>query len=251
MVYFFTSNGTHILDSFINPSTDVVVDPPALLYMGHHKEENEEMLQHGRPSDIWFHVDDLSSAHVYLEVNEKWLLKEPAEHDSTNKQKGQKHQFPVIDLIPENLLNDCCQLVKYNSIEGNKRTDVSVIYTPFTNLLKLPVHAPGQVSYKSERDCRYCKVEKRQNEIIRRLERTCREEKAFDWRADEKKRDDAEKEARRRAYEAEKAAEKKRRLEVEARKSAESYESVMRPEKMTLNKFDGPVDIRKYEEDFF
>lgn len=43
-----------------------------------------------------FHVDDLSSAHVYLRLPEG----------------------KTIDDIPEDTLEDCCQLVKQNSIQG-------------------------------------------------------------------------------------------------------------------------------------
>jgi predicted ribosome quality control (RQC) complex YloA/Tae2 family protein len=43
-----------------------VVDPPMVIYMGADKYENEELLKWGFPEDVWFHVDDLSSAHVYL-----------------------------------------------------------------------------------------------------------------------------------------------------------------------------------------
>jgi len=80
MVFYFTSN---------------VVDPPAKLYMGKDKEENEVLIRWGWPEDVWFHVDKLSSAHVYLRLEE-----------------GQ-----TIDDISEDLLQECCQLVKANSIE--------------------------------------------------------------------------------------------------------------------------------------
>ena len=34
--------------------------------MGKDKYENEDLIKYGLPEDVWFHVDDLSSAHVYL-----------------------------------------------------------------------------------------------------------------------------------------------------------------------------------------
>lgn len=40
------------------------------IYMGKDKFENEELIKYGWDEDIWFHVDDLSSAHVYLRLNE-------------------------------------------------------------------------------------------------------------------------------------------------------------------------------------
>jgi hypothetical protein len=57
---------------------------------------DEELIRYGYDEDIWFHVDKYSSAHVYLRL-----------------QPG-----ITIDSIPKALLDDCCQLVKANSIEG-------------------------------------------------------------------------------------------------------------------------------------
>ncbi|RLN66767.1 hypothetical protein BBJ29_000055 [Phytophthora kernoviae] len=36
--------------------------------MGKDKFENEDLIRYGFLEDIWFHVDDLSSAHVYLRL---------------------------------------------------------------------------------------------------------------------------------------------------------------------------------------
>ena len=38
------------------------------IYMGKDKFENEDLIKWGWPEDVWFHVDDLSSAHVYLRM---------------------------------------------------------------------------------------------------------------------------------------------------------------------------------------
>ena len=46
-------------------------DPSIIIYMGKDKYENEELIKWAWPDkDIWFHVDDLSSAHVYLRAND-------------------------------------------------------------------------------------------------------------------------------------------------------------------------------------
>lgn len=37
-----------------------------LIYMGRDKHENEDLIRYGLSTDVWFHVDDMSSAHVYL-----------------------------------------------------------------------------------------------------------------------------------------------------------------------------------------
>ncbi|CAN0564724.1 unnamed protein product, partial [Ectocarpus sp. 12 AP-2014] len=51
MVFYFTSSDGH------------------MLYMGKDKYENEDLIRYGFPEDVWFHVDNLSSAHVYLRMN--------------------------------------------------------------------------------------------------------------------------------------------------------------------------------------
>jgi hypothetical protein len=38
----------------------------AVIYMGKDKTENEELIKYSFPKDVWFHVESLSSAHVYL-----------------------------------------------------------------------------------------------------------------------------------------------------------------------------------------
>jgi hypothetical protein len=49
------------------------------------------------------------------------------------------------------LLTDCAQLTKANSIEGNKKDNVTVIYTPWSNLKKDGSMAVGQVGFKDQR----------------------------------------------------------------------------------------------------
>jgi len=38
--------------------------------MGKDKYENEKLLEFGWPEDVWFHVDNYSSAHVYLRLKD-------------------------------------------------------------------------------------------------------------------------------------------------------------------------------------
>lgn len=99
---------------------------------------------------MWFHVDKLSSAHVYLRM--------PA---------GMGWEG-----IPEKLLADCSQLVKANSIEGNKKNDLAVIYTPASNLKKTGDMAIGQVAFHREKLVRRCYVAARENAIVNRLNKT-------------------------------------------------------------------------------
>ncbi len=74
-----------------------------------------------------FHVDDLSSAHVYLRLPEGVDM----------------------DTVPADTLEDCCQLVKHNSISGNKLSNVGIVYTPWANLRKTASMEVGQVRFAS------------------------------------------------------------------------------------------------------
>ncbi|KAL6212580.1 hypothetical protein ACLB2K_017798 [Fragaria x ananassa] len=120
------------------------------IFMGLDKFENEELIKYGFPEDIWFHVDKMSSAHVYVRLH-----------------KGQ-----TIDDISEGLLEDCVQLVKENSIQGNKVNNIDVVYTPWSNLKKTASMDVGQVGFYSSKMVRTVRVEKRINEIVNRLNRT-------------------------------------------------------------------------------
>lgn len=50
-----------------------------------------------------------------------------------------------MDDIPEPILTDCVQLVKANSIQGNKLNNIEVVYTPHPNLKKTGSMEVGQV----------------------------------------------------------------------------------------------------------
>jgi hypothetical protein len=76
------------------------------------------------------------------------------------------------DNIPEELLTDCAQLTKANSIEGNKKDNVTVIYTPWSNLKKSGNMATGQVGFKDQKLVKRLYVEKRENPIVNRLNKT-------------------------------------------------------------------------------
>jgi hypothetical protein len=117
-----------------------------------------------------FHVDKLSSAHVYLrlQIAQSW------------------------NDIPSQVLEDCAQLVKANSIEGmifrritldfflfvlprnrhwrndvgNKKNDITIIYTPWANLKKTAGMETGQVTFHNNKQvkcnrlsvCTFCSV---------------------------------------------------------------------------------------------
>ena len=101
------------------------------------------------------HVDDLSSAHVYLRY--------PA--------PGTKHKPAPITDIPPALVAECSQLVKANSIEGCKKASVRVIYTPASNLKKTASMKTGQVSYHDMKLVRRTTIEK-EKAIAKALDKT-------------------------------------------------------------------------------
>lgn len=181
------------------------------IYMGRDKYENEDLIRYGLPEDVWFHVDDLSSAHVYL-----------------RQKKGEK-----LDDISETLLSECAQLVKANSIEGCKRKSVAVIYTKWRNLHKTASMEVGSIGFKDRSKLRRLTVEKH-NPTVNDLNRTKREEhpdlaalqeeRAREFRA-EQKRLKKQKEAQ------EKQAARKRAEEAELR----SYTSMMNADNMQSN----------------
>ena len=108
------------------------------IYMGKDKYENEDLIKYGFPEDVWFHVDNLSSAHVYLRMKPGMTM----------------------DDISDDLLLDCSALVKANSIQGCKKSSVYVIYTRWKNLKKTNDMVDGQVSYHRPENIKRISVEK-------------------------------------------------------------------------------------------
>ncbi|XP_062208593.1 uncharacterized protein LOC133910087 [Phragmites australis] len=183
------------------------------IYMGADKNENEELIKYGLPEDVWFHVDKVSSAHVYLRLK-----------------KGE-----TIDTIREGLLEDCAQLVKAHSIQGNKMNNVEVVYTPWSNLKKSPSMDVGQVGFHNPRMVRMLTVEKRVNEIINRLNKT-RVERRPDLKAEKEASNAAEKAERKMQLKEKKRREEMERLEKEKWAEIRSYKGLMVAEKMTSNR---------------
>ncbi|KAI7991844.1 Coiled-coil domain-containing protein 25 [Camellia lanceoleosa] len=95
--------------------------------------ENDEVIVFPRVGG-GFHVDKMSSAHVYVRLH-----------------KGQ-----TIDDISE----------------GNKVNNVDVVYTPWQNLKKTASMDVGQVGFHNPKMVRTVRVEKHINETVNRLNRT-------------------------------------------------------------------------------
>ena len=125
-------------------------DPWYTIYMGRDKYENEHLIARGWPEDLWFHVDNHSSAHVYLRLPKNF----------------------TVDEVPDEIVAECSQLTKANSIEGCKLSNVRIVYTPWSNLRKGAGMADGQVGFHDNKLRRFYMVEHRINAIVNRLEKT-------------------------------------------------------------------------------
>ncbi|XP_065062053.1 coiled-coil domain-containing protein 25-like isoform X2 [Rhopilema esculentum] len=169
-----------------------------------------------------FHVDKLSSAHIYLRMPEGM----------------------TVDDIPPDVLTDCAQLTKANSIQGCKMNDVAIVYTPWSNLKKTGDMDVGQVGFHKNKLVKRIMVEKKSNEIINRLNKTkVEEDPNFQQLREERDRKERLKQKRelQKMKTAEKELEKQKKEEEEAR----SYDRLMVEDKMTSNK-----DNADLEDDF-
>ncbi|KAF3944610.1 hypothetical protein CMV_028940 [Castanea mollissima] len=183
------------------------------IFMGLDKFENEELIKYGFPEDIWFHVDKMSSAHVYIRLH-----------------KGQ-----TIDDISE----------------GNKVNNIDVVYTPWSNLKKTASMDVGQVGFHNPKMVRTVRVEKRINEIVNRLNRTKVERKP-DLKAEREAVNAAERAERKLQLRDKKRREEMERLEKERQSELRSYKGLMVSENMTSNKQIATTSksLQELEEDF-
>ena len=190
--------------------------------MGRDKHENEDLIKWGWPEDVWFHTDKLSSAHVYLRLPEGM----------------------TIDNIPSNLLEDCVQLTKANSIAGCKQNHVTVVYTPWANLKKTGSMDVGQVGFVKDKEVRSVIVEKKINEILNRLNKT-KEERDVDFRAEREQRDAEERQEDKKKKLKEKQKQKEEEQLKREMEEQRSYTTLMDESNMSSNR-DNPID----EDDF-
>ncbi|CAG9099735.1 Coiled-coil domain-containing protein 25 [Plutella xylostella] len=195
--------------------TSTVVSPPVTLFMGADKFENEDLIKWGWPEDVWFHVDKVSSAHVYLRLA-----------------PGQ-----TIDDIPSAVLDDACQLVKANSIMGNKMNDIDIVYTMWANLKKTASMEVGQVAFHKDKEVRKVKVAKRNNDIVNRLNKT-KKESFPDLRIERETRDRLEREDKKKLLRDQKEKEKEEERRKKEEQELRSYSTLMKSENMSTN-YDG------------
>ncbi|CAO3665386.1 unnamed protein product [Umbelopsis ramanniana] len=175
---------------------------------------------------VRFHVDKLSSAHVYLRL-------QPGESWSN---------------IPQELLDDCAQLVKANSIEGNKKNDITIIYTPWANLKKTEGMDTGQVTFHNNKQVKRVYVEKRANDIVNRLNKT-KVEKFPDLAQEKIQRDKLDRQASR--HKELQQDQINREASAKARKAKEEIDNLFSERNMVSNYRETEVeDIDAAEEDF-
>lgn len=133
-------------------------DKRYIIYMGKDKFENDPLIKNSHINDLWFHVDKLSSAHIYLKLSSE----------------DRAIEFDDLKLEPM-LLDALAQFTKANSIKGNKANNVTIIYTPVNNLHTDGSMDTGVVTFKNPRKVKRINVGKRINAIINKINKTKRE----------------------------------------------------------------------------
>jgi len=192
-----------------------------MIYMGADKYENEDLIRYGFPEDIWFHVEDMSSAHVYLRLNKNQRLED----------------------VSEATILECAQLVKANSIEGCKLKEVTVVYTRWRNLHKTADMDVGAIGFHDNSKIKHIQVVK-DNSVVNRLNKTkeirypnlaeMQEQRAAEFR--QEVRNERQKQ---------KQSEKQQRWEREQQAKLRNYSSIMVEENMRSNAdVEGTVDDR-------
>ena len=143
MVFYYSIRGGQcLIDSkHITLSSDDII-----CYVGRDKHENEDLIKYGWPGDIWFHVEGLSSAHVYFRLRNTDIVS----------------SIPADDLPPDSVY-DMMQICKNNSIAGCKLSSCKMVYTPHSNLKKTFDMESGAVTYHNTKLCRYQRFLARRN----------------------------------------------------------------------------------------
>ncbi|EPY39936.1 hypothetical protein AGDE_03992 [Angomonas deanei] len=140
-----------------------------------------------------------------------------------------------MDDLSQEMIEECCQLTKQNSIEGCKLNDIRVVYTPWSNLHKTNNMEVGQIGFHKENLRRYFTVEKKDTTILKRLEKTKVEKNDVDFKKLRDERD-AEERAAGRAAAQEQARKDKEEKEEHARLAKlRSYDGVLDESKMRKN----------------
>lgn len=153
--------------------------------------------------------------------------------------------------IPKDTLEDACQLVKANSIQGNKTSNLAIVYTPASNLRKSADMAVGQVGFHNDKLVKKAQVARRLNEIVNRLNKT--QEERFPDLAAERAAWEKEQAGKRKAEATvQRRTEKEEKEEQKRQQDMLDYKHIMREEAMVTagelrEKYEKAED---YEDDF-
>jgi len=174
------------------------------LYMGEDKHVNEDLIKYGLPEDIWFHVENLSSAHVYLRL-----------------EKGEK-----LEDVPQKALMEACQLVKANSIVGCKQASCGINYTRWKNLKKTTDMEVGAIGFHDRSKVKKIRIDK--DKAIVNIVNKTRTEAFPDLAALQIARAKEFQEEKKAARRAALREEKEAKIEREKAKELMSYKSIFR-----------------------
>ncbi|OIR58981.1 MAG: uncharacterized protein A8A55_0224 [Amphiamblys sp. WSBS2006] len=197
------------------------------IYIGEDKYENDELIKHGVKEDVWFHVDRLSSAHVYI------ALERGETAGDLNKQE--------VEL--------CAQLAKNSSIEGRKKHRVDVVYTEWSNLKKERGHAPGEVSFHDRAVVKKVSVEGKDSSVLNRADKRKKRVSTDEHVAVQTAKIKEENRERRERDAAERKDEEEKTAKSREEKKQRSYEDVFDEGKMKTNKLG--LGKEEYEDSFF
>ncbi|CAD7925736.1 unnamed protein product [Amoebophrya sp. A25] len=239
-------------------------DPSWVVYCGVDKFENEKLLQNGFPEDLWFHVNDLSSAHVYLRIpTGKWrklldICYPP--HGIPGKGPEGLSRLTEEDyrkVIPQEIIDEMCTLVKGNSIAGSKQSEVDVVWTPFANLRKdQQTMDTGTVGFVNEKQCFFVRRCPTNRDLLKKLEKS-KKDVDVDLAAKLDERLKAEISYRKQKVASAKQAEKAQEKERAREREMKSYDNLhMRMGDCTTTndlgpEYTGTIDeCREMEEDF-
>ncbi|XP_026190994.1 coiled-coil domain-containing protein 25 [Cyclospora cayetanensis] len=199
------------------------------IYMGRDKYENEDLIAYAFPEDVWFHVSELSSAHVYVRMP----------FGQTDYER-----------IPPEVVEEACQLTKHNSIEGCKQSEVTIVYTSAPNLKKTASMDTGQVGFKQQSKVKYVHNVKKDKDMIKRLEKT-KKEANFDLKEKKAERDRRERNEMKAQLQQQKLQEEQRKKERQLEMELKTYQALQNPKPVAEYKGDGTIDsCRQIEEDF-
>ncbi|RZC75554.1 hypothetical protein C5167_051033 [Papaver somniferum] len=231
------------------------------IFMGLDKHENEDLIKYGLPEDIWFHVDKMSSAHVYLRLRKGQTMDDISEdvlQDCVQLVKSQFHPRQEYFILFDHLHRVYCgrnilalYLMLFCYLAGNKVNNIDVVYTPWSNLKKTASMDVGQVGFHNTKMVRTVRVDKRNNDIVNRLNKT-KVERKTDLKAEREAVDAAERTEKKHQQRDKKRHEDLERLEKEKQAELRSYKGLMVSENMTSNKqiASGNKSMQEMEEDF-